>query len=126
MAIHSSTIPWKIPWTEEPGRLQSMGSQSQTWVGKIPWRRKWQSTPVLFPGKSHGQRSLVDYSPQGCKESDANGQIHLHFHTVSGAGFLDILVSYCYCNKLSQIYWLIIVHICSITILKVKSLKSRY
>ena len=34
-------------------------------VGKIPWRRKWQSTPVLLPGKSHGQRSLVGYSPWG-------------------------------------------------------------
>ena len=40
------------------------------WVGKIPWRRKWQSTPVLLPGKSHGQRSLVGYSPQGRKELD--------------------------------------------------------
>ena len=35
------------------------------WVGKIPWRRKWQSTPVLLPGKSHGQRSLVRYSLGG-------------------------------------------------------------
>ena len=34
----------------------------EPWVGKIPWRRKWQSTPVLLPGKSHGQRSLVGYS----------------------------------------------------------------
>ena len=42
----------------------------QPWVRKIPWRRKWQSTPVLLPGKSHGQRSLVGYSPWGCKESD--------------------------------------------------------
>ena len=33
------------------------------WVGKIPWRKKWQPTPVFFPGKSHGQRSLVGYSP---------------------------------------------------------------
>ena len=40
------------------------------WVRKIPWRRKWQSTPVLLPGKSHGQRSLVGYSPWGCKELD--------------------------------------------------------
>ena len=40
------------------------------WVGKIPWRRKWQSTPVLLPGKPHGQRSLVGYSPWGRKESD--------------------------------------------------------
>ena len=37
------------------------------WVRKIPWRRKWQPTPVLLPGKSHGQRSLMGYSPWGCK-----------------------------------------------------------
>ena len=46
------------------------------WVGKIPWRRKWQSTPVLLPGKSHGQRSLVGYSPWGCKESDTAERLH--------------------------------------------------
>ena len=40
------------------------------WVGKISWRRKWQSTPVFLPGKSHGQRSLVGYSPWSYKESD--------------------------------------------------------
>ena len=40
------------------------------WVGKIPWRRKWQPTPGLLPGKSHGLRSLVGYSPWGCKEVD--------------------------------------------------------
>ena len=40
------------------------------WVRKIPWRRKWQSTPVFLPGKSHGQKSLVGYSPWGRKESD--------------------------------------------------------
>ena len=40
------------------------------WVGKIPWRRKWQPTPVFLPGKSHGQRSLADYNPWGHKESD--------------------------------------------------------
>ena len=40
------------------------------WVGKIPWRRKWQPTPVFLSGKSHGQRSLVGYSPQRCKELD--------------------------------------------------------
>ena len=34
-----------------------------SWVRKIPWRRKWQPTPVFFPGKSHGQRSLAGYSP---------------------------------------------------------------
>ena len=46
------------------------------WVGKIPWRRKWQSTAVLFPGESHGQRSLVGYSPWGCKESDTTERLH--------------------------------------------------
>ena len=51
------------------------------WVGKIPWRKKWQSTPVLLPGKSHGQRSLVGYSPWGRKESDMTGQLHFDFHT---------------------------------------------
>ena len=40
------------------------------WVGKIPWRRKWQPTPVFLPGESHGQRSLAGCSPWGCKESD--------------------------------------------------------
>ena len=39
----------------------------QSWVGKIPWRREWQPTPVLLHGKSHGQRSLTGYSPWGCK-----------------------------------------------------------
>ena len=39
-------------------------------VGKIPWRMAWQPTPVFLPGESHGQRRLVGYSPQGCKELD--------------------------------------------------------
>ena len=40
------------------------------WVGNIPWRRKWQPTPVFFHGKFHGQRGLKGYSPFNCKESD--------------------------------------------------------
>ena len=43
---------------------------SEPWVGKIPWRRAWQPTPVFLPGESHGQRSLVSYSPWGRKELD--------------------------------------------------------
>ena len=46
------------------------------WVEKIPWRRKWQPTPVFMPGKTHGQRNLVGYSPWGRKESDTTEQIH--------------------------------------------------
>ena len=45
------------------------------WVGKMPWRRKWQSTPAFLPGKSHGQRSLAGYSPCNCKESDMTEQL---------------------------------------------------
>ena len=50
--------------------LQCRRPRFDPWVGKIPWRRKWQPTPVLLPGKSHGQRSPVGYSPWGRKESD--------------------------------------------------------
>ena len=39
------------------------------WVGKLPWRRQWHPTPVFLPGESHGQRSLVGYSPCGLKKS---------------------------------------------------------
>ena len=57
------------------------------WVGKIPWRKKWKPTPVLLPGKFHGQRSLVGYSPWGHKEADmteracACAHVHAHTHT---------------------------------------------
>ena len=48
------------------------------WVGKIPWRRKWQPSPVFLPGEFHGQRSLVGYSPWGCKELDLTEQLSTH------------------------------------------------
>ena len=135
---YSSILAWRIPWTEEPGELQSMGSQRvennradfflslclgyilglpgwlrgkestcqcsrhQThgfdpWVGKIPWRRKWQPTPVFLPGEPHGQRSLVQSI--GSRESDTNERLstsieyiptfdisdtHTHTHTHVG------------------------------------------
>ena len=46
------------------------------WVWKIPWRRKWQPTPVLLPGKSHGRRTLEGHSPWGCKELDTTERLH--------------------------------------------------
>ena len=63
MAPHSSTLAWKIPWTEEPGRLQSMVSLrvGQDWAASLSlftfmhWRRKWQPTPVFLPGESQRQ-----------------------------------------------------------------------
>ena len=51
------------------------------WVGKIPWRRKWQPTPVFLPGKSHGQRNLTGYSPWGHKESDMTEHTYVYAHT---------------------------------------------
>ena len=71
MATHSSILAWRIPWTVEPGRLRSMGLQRLKQLSThILWRRQWQPTPVLLPGESHGQRSLVGYSPWGLKPSD--------------------------------------------------------
>ena len=63
MATHSSTLTWKIPWTQEPGRLQYMGSLrvGHDWATSLSlftfmyWRRKWQPTPVFLPGKSQGR-----------------------------------------------------------------------
>ena len=108
MATHSSILAWEIPWTEEPGGLQTMGwqrveynlateQQVSFWppqwlsterihaqcrrhgrslgfdpsVEKIPWRRKWQPTPVFLPGESHGQRRLAGYGSWGSKEDTA-------------------------------------------------------
>ena len=70
MAPHSSTPAWKIPWTEEPGRLQSMGLQrvGHNWATSLSlftfmhWRRKWQPTLVFLPGESQGLGSLL-----GCR-----------------------------------------------------------
>ena len=78
MAPHSSTLAWKIPWMEEPERLQSMGSLKVglDWATSLSlftfmhWRRKWQPTPVFFPGESQGQGSLVGCHLWGRTESD--------------------------------------------------------
>ena len=50
---------------------------SDPWVGKIPWRKSWQPTPVFLPGEFHGQGSLKDYSPWGHKESDMTMYVHM-------------------------------------------------
>ena len=76
MAPHSSTLAWKIPWTEEPGGLQSMGSLriGHDWATSLSlftfmhWRRKWQPTPVFLPGESQGRGNLVGCCLWGCTE----------------------------------------------------------
>ena len=78
MAPHSSTLAWKIPWMEEPGRLWSIGSRRvrhdwATWLSLFTfmhWRRKWQPTPVFLPGESQGRGSLVGCCLWGRTESD--------------------------------------------------------
>ena len=78
MAPHSSTLAWKIPRMEEPGRLQSIGSLrvGHNWATSLSlftfmhWRRKWQPTPVFLPGESQGPGSLVGCHLWGCTESD--------------------------------------------------------
>ena len=80
MAAHSSTLAWKIQWTEEPGRLQSMGSLRvrYDWATSVSlfifmhWRRKWQPTPVFLPGESQRWGSLV-----GCRLGVAQSQTRL-------------------------------------------------
>ena len=87
MATHSSTLAWKIPWTEEPGRLQSMGSLRvrHDWATLLSlftflhWRRKWQPTPVFLPGESQGWGSLVGCCLWGCTESDTTERLCFHF-----------------------------------------------
>ena len=76
MTPDSSTLPWKIPWMENPGRLQSMGSPrvGHDWATLlslftvIHWRRKWQFTPVFLPGESQGPGNLVGCQLWGCTD----------------------------------------------------------
>ena len=67
-------LPW---WLRRQSICPQWGRPGfNPWVGKIPWRRKWQPTAVFLPGKFHGLRSLVGYSPWGQKESDTTQWLH--------------------------------------------------
>ena len=86
-------LAWKIPWAEEPGRLQSIGSLRvrSDWTTSLSlftfmqWKRKWQPTPVFLPGESQGRGSLVGCRLWGRTESDTTEatyqQQHTYIHT---------------------------------------------
>ena len=81
----------ELPWWLNGKELiyQCRRCRFNPWVGKIPWRIKWPPTPVFLPGKSHGQRSLVGYSPWGRKESDRTEHKTLslsHHKLMGGSG----------------------------------------
>ena len=57
-----------FPWWFTDKESACQCRRLNLWVRKLPWRRKWLPTPVFFPGKSHGKKSLDGYSPWGCKE----------------------------------------------------------
>ena len=75
MATHSSTLAWKIPWVEEPGRLQSMGSLRVGMAERLHFHfslsyiREGNGNPVFLPGESQGQGSLVGCCLWGRTES---------------------------------------------------------
>ena len=89
MAPHSNTLAWKIPWMEEPGRLQSMGSLrvGHDWATTLSlitimhWRRKWQSTPVFWPGESQGwgePGGLPSMGSHRVRQTEATYQLQEH------------------------------------------------
>ena len=73
---HDLGLSWRLSrWRNH---LQCRRRGFDPWVGKIPWRRKWELSPVFLPEKSCGQKSLVGYSPQGLKESGMTAHTHTH------------------------------------------------
>ena len=103
MAPHSSTLAWRNPWTEEPGRLQSMGSLGvrHNWATSLSlftsmhWRRKWQPTPVFLPGESQGRGSLV-----GCRLWGQHRVRHDWSDTAAAAAALEKTLKCCFHLKL--------------------------
>ena len=79
LRVGASLVAQNLPAMQET-RVRSLGQED-------PLGRAWQPTPVFWPGESHGQRSLVAYSPCGPKESDTPERLTLFFHCTGGVGF---------------------------------------
>src|SRR5574337_606718 len=133
MAPHASTLAWKIPWTEEPGRLQSMGSLRvrQDWATSLLlftfllWRRKWQPTPVFLPGESQGWGSLVGCHLWGRTESGTTERLHFHISlSCIGGGHGNPLQCSCLENPRDCGAWWAAVHGVTQTRTRLKRLRS--
>ena len=80
---------------------------SDPWARKIPWRRKWQPTPVFLPGKSHGQRRLAGYGPWVCKALDTTEQLkneknkNIQENEEPGLAFLWVDHAYLTCSSIT-------------------------
>ena len=73
------------------------------WVRKIPWRRKWQPTPVFLPGKFLGQRSLAGYHPRGCRRVRYDWvHTHTHKHTHTHTQVDKLSKNFCNLTRLSK------------------------
>ena len=123
MALHSSTLAWKIPWAEELGRLQSMGSwrvghngaTSLSLFTFMHWRRKWQPTPLFLPGDSQGGGAWwapvygVAQSRTWLKRLSSSSSIE-HISILSAVlipeVFLNIILSFDFCVG-SYLRWLV-------------------
>ena len=68
-----------------------------SWVGKIPWRRKWQPTPVFLPGNFHGKRSLEGYNPWDCKELETD-DTHFRPIVIDTMASFSVLSLFTECN----------------------------
>ena len=82
----TSTVVLYVMWLLVAQTAKNLPVTQETWVqslvGTIPWRRKWQPTPIFLPGKFHVQTTLVSYSPWGCEESHTTEQLkHTCTHT---------------------------------------------
>ena len=99
-------IPTQLPkygllwWlSDKESTCQCRKLRLDPWVRKIPWKRKWQPTPVFLPGKSYGKRSLVSYSPWGCKRVKHN------LMTTTTSSFLFHCYLLLHCFNRSQFTW---------------------
>ena len=86
-----------FPGGKEPASQCRLGiTLFDPWVGKIPWSRKWQPTPVFLPGESRGRRSLAGYSPWGHRESDMTERLSIQqvarMRSLMSIGLLAICV----------------------------------